>query len=456
MALYIPPNRLRPRFRNWLRLEGNNRLEDFRASYSLPTADPLWMLGRQWQMGEFEAEDNGTPLYATVELKTAPITKLRFDGEEMELSPTSCLEAEVERMAMPLNWRDRIRIGKHFARLMGSEFSVSDFDTRYQTQNPGQESLLLEGPKPDDPAVDKETKAYVKLILSGTNSLLDGSKLVTAIRNENRLPNVGDGVLTQFQEWYASIYGSWEEDSSKAWKGEQLRYEFALSTLDDTTDQEELVLKAPDYQSGSLDWYSFDEAEIPEASHSEEVEIAQAQRNAIRYEVENISLNALPKKRLYEFEDSRINLTQSAAGRTDLLYLFLAEFAMVYSADWFSFKLPLSPSSIAQIDSITVVDGFGISTKITQSSKVWKPFEEQDPKEAWDAFKIRKKTPGKEFDELFGNKKVHNFLFLPPISGKAQVSEAIEKVVFQRNQVDNTVKAPNENGEKWLRQSRLR
>ncbi|MEO7085891.1 MAG: hypothetical protein ABI442_17450, partial [Gemmatimonadaceae bacterium] len=36
--------------------------------------DPLWMLGRQWQLGEFHGEDVGTPIAVTVSTTTARVT----------------------------------------------------------------------------------------------------------------------------------------------------------------------------------------------------------------------------------------------------------------------------------------------------------------------------------------------------------------------------------------------
>ncbi|MGH9175428.1 MAG: hypothetical protein ACRD1H_13775, partial [Vicinamibacterales bacterium] len=39
------------------RLEARARTEDFERSLRAEVRDPLWMLTRQWQMGELEAED---------------------------------------------------------------------------------------------------------------------------------------------------------------------------------------------------------------------------------------------------------------------------------------------------------------------------------------------------------------------------------------------------------------
>ena len=37
----------------------HSRTEDFEESLSMPIADPLWMLGRQWQFGEFRGARRG-------------------------------------------------------------------------------------------------------------------------------------------------------------------------------------------------------------------------------------------------------------------------------------------------------------------------------------------------------------------------------------------------------------
>ena len=38
--------------------------------------DPLWMLTRQWQLGEFEGEDSGSPIYVKVDNRQDKISRL--------------------------------------------------------------------------------------------------------------------------------------------------------------------------------------------------------------------------------------------------------------------------------------------------------------------------------------------------------------------------------------------
>jgi hypothetical protein len=51
---------------SWTRLEPQCTDADMGMSSSARVFDPLWMLARQWQMGEFQAEDAGTPIQARV------------------------------------------------------------------------------------------------------------------------------------------------------------------------------------------------------------------------------------------------------------------------------------------------------------------------------------------------------------------------------------------------------
>jgi hypothetical protein len=65
----------RPAITTWNRLEGRPRREDFDRSLRAEIRDPLWMLCRQWQLGEFRGEDAGSAVTAKVQLATAHIDR---------------------------------------------------------------------------------------------------------------------------------------------------------------------------------------------------------------------------------------------------------------------------------------------------------------------------------------------------------------------------------------------
>ena len=58
-----------------------------RTTLSARVFDPLWLLARQWQVGEFQAEDVGTPVLARVRATTATLSRCHL-GELPADTPT--------------------------------------------------------------------------------------------------------------------------------------------------------------------------------------------------------------------------------------------------------------------------------------------------------------------------------------------------------------------------------
>ena len=61
------------------RLEPRPRSQNFERSLRAEIRDPLWMLTRQWQMGEFEAEDTGSAIDARLMTKQIYVDRVAFD-----------------------------------------------------------------------------------------------------------------------------------------------------------------------------------------------------------------------------------------------------------------------------------------------------------------------------------------------------------------------------------------
>ncbi|HEX6284033.1 MAG TPA: hypothetical protein VFZ71_04135, partial [Pyrinomonadaceae bacterium] len=71
----------RPAITLWNRLEGRPRKADFDRSLRAEIRDPLWMLTRQWQFGEFKGEDAGSAVKARVQLNTSKIDRYAVKSE---------------------------------------------------------------------------------------------------------------------------------------------------------------------------------------------------------------------------------------------------------------------------------------------------------------------------------------------------------------------------------------
>src|SRR5262245_52515239 len=61
----------------WNRLEGRPRTLAFDRALKAEVRDALWMLTRQWQLGEFRGDDAGSPVFAKVHAATTRLTKYR-------------------------------------------------------------------------------------------------------------------------------------------------------------------------------------------------------------------------------------------------------------------------------------------------------------------------------------------------------------------------------------------
>src|SRR4051812_19070045 len=81
----------------WTRLEPRPRSADMRPSLEARVHDPLWLLARQWQVGEFVGEDAGSPVSVRLRAEAAPVTTMSAGGTTRSYEAKVPLEVAVER-----------------------------------------------------------------------------------------------------------------------------------------------------------------------------------------------------------------------------------------------------------------------------------------------------------------------------------------------------------------------
>jgi hypothetical protein len=64
---------------SWIRLQPLSRNAEMKSSLQARIYDPLWLLARQWQLGEFQGEDNGSPIMARWRADAAKLSRY-FSG----------------------------------------------------------------------------------------------------------------------------------------------------------------------------------------------------------------------------------------------------------------------------------------------------------------------------------------------------------------------------------------
>src|SRR3954454_8008570 len=101
--LTLTPRNAAPLLRGWNRLEGRPRSVDFTRSLRAEVRDPLWFLTRQWQYGEFEGEDAGSPIDARIAYRTSTLDGFAAGSIAGPYDPGTPLEVTVAREEVPFD-----------------------------------------------------------------------------------------------------------------------------------------------------------------------------------------------------------------------------------------------------------------------------------------------------------------------------------------------------------------
>ena len=267
--------RLFPTVTVWNRLEGRPRRDDFSRALKAEVRDALWMLTKQWQIGEFQADDAGSPIFAKLRMRTSPLTKYQASGGTAEPLPANVpLEAKAEQRMIrwELNGQKmhldlRAQLGRQWRRLIAAAGLSTTYESEYRNRYPIQ---LPPRDRTSDYVFAHRAGWQQYAALAGRS--VDGGDLI-AYLSSGASHNASDGIAlvssgdgakldglgVELQTWFARQY--FQPTQEMAWKPEYLEYQFGCSVPQNGT---EVTLEAEEYAQGRLDWYSFDRA-VPRA-----------------------------------------------------------------------------------------------------------------------------------------------------------------------------------------------
>ena len=446
----------------WNRLEGRPRKEQFDRSLRAEVRDPLWMLTRQWQFGEFKGEDAGSAIKARVQLNTTRLDRYAVKSENRDATggeqflnavpydQSFPLEIEVEREPVLTDGPEpnasdlalRTQMGRHWMRLLKQagiatpsvkadvlqEFGFDDISARAPANGEELEKAHLES----DPLAWQALRAV-------TGRLPDGRKLLVSIKSpafnawaDARFDAVLGAVIkalgADFRSWFERLYSQPQTNVEDAWAPSYLEYQFAVSAPEDAAGEERATLVAEQYYHGSLDWYAFDIDSgrgLEDLPGTEFPENGFKVRSPVGFLPSQIEFNGMPNVRWWEFEDRRTDFGSINAATADLPLLLLAEFGLIYGNDWTVIPYNLEVGSLADIKGIIVTDVFGVQTFIRAAGQ-----GEQMDWQKWSMYNLRTTAAVDSVDKR---------LFLPPSIAKVYESSPIEKVVLARDEMSNMV-----------------
>jgi hypothetical protein len=414
----------------WNRLEPRCRTQDVSGSLAAAVYDPLWLLARQWQVGEFAGRDVGSPLTAQVQWSSAPFDRFQsgtapvatYDG-------TRPLETLVEQEAVrpaagTVDLRQAAEAGLQFLRLLDAG-NLSRLRATYVTQYP-----LAAPPNPD---ADTQRMASV---LAGR--AFDGIRLradlAQAAGNLPALPALSAAdnaavlpVAKTWMAWFDALFS--EPATTSSWSADRMEYSFALGAAGDANG-----LIAQEYDGGSVEWYTFDRSATALPGGT-----AQPTATTRSATLAPVVFRGMPARRFWEIEDAAVDIGALTAGADDLGRLVLREFALIYGNDWFQFPLAVPAGSQASITSLNVADTFGINTAIPHYATV------DGAAGAWRMFALGS-------GGALATPAMVNLLLIAPSAVAGLDSAAIEDVLLLRDEaaemawgVERTVVGPSGN-----------
>jgi hypothetical protein len=432
---------------SWTRLEPQSTNADIGTTSSARVFDPLWMLTRQWQMGEFQAEDAGTPVQARVRTTTATICR-RFSGElpkpatsapapvaAQAYNPAQTpLEVLVERRRMRARDEQDARMltfavesGLHFLRMLESQ-ALSKYRPAFITK------LALKPATAGLVPIDDASSRYVQSMVGRAP---DGRQLATLLRTSGAAQLVLDAALniavadqpkvqqaaTSWLAWYDSMYSEPGGTTDDAWNPPRLEYALSVGARLSANAGDEMTYSASEID-GPIDWSSFDvnnQALLTTAADQGFTSIVESTIPA------PVNFPGIPAPRFWEMEDARLAYGLVPVGPPDLAQLLMIEYVSSYGNDWFVVPLTLPVGSVTRVESLVITDTFGVRNLIRPIG------DPAIPPANFSLWQSSFRNP----NTSSAAKVATNRFFLPPTLTRTIDSGPLEDVLLMRDEMAN-------------------
>lgn len=403
----------------WTRLEGMGRSDALTPGLEARVADPLWMLARQWQIGELRGDDAARPVGMTVSTRSAPISEVSGPAGSLAADAAVPMEYVVERRPRPSSGHaathDAVRLGHRLVRMLAN--------AGFAGARPALAEAFPSAP-PDDgmtlTGLAAATEALlVRLGIDGAAVLDAPDTAVRAVLAAAVARADLPAAMTVVGEWRAWCLSIGAGRTLEAWDDEQLAYRFSAST---EPRREGITLRAPSHDGGLLDWFSFDlRGAAGQRESSGPVTTVSMLPTPVRF-------RGQPAERWWEFEDAATNLADIDAGPADLARMLVAEYAVAYSADWFVLPVRVPVGTLTEVVEMRVVDNFGDVTEVRSVADV---DHRAGGKRVWRMFELTG-------DEVSGAHR-SPWLFVPSTVHGDLTGDALEQVGLVRDEGANLV-----------------
>lgn len=293
------------RYEFYRRLEPAQPFDNLNRGFIAEVYDPVWFLGRQWQLGEHQGEDASSP----VSVRFIPVHQpLEPHHGNPFLDPTVIPpEAIVE--SEPGDWWTpgrRIRIGVAAAAEGGL------------------------------PPVERADPALLLANLPAPYDRFDGGGYDGFLLYQNRIDLGLDGISA-----FAPVPAF---DPVDLWDPAELVYSTEFSCSDSR-------LALPRHSGGQIDWYSVD-ADAPLQMPDPLPEATEVIPSRMRYP-------GAPHPRWWQIEDAQVDIGGFPPDRSHFATMLLIDLIVAHSDDWFLFPVASPSGHAVTLRQVTIRDSFG-------------------------------------------------------------------------------------------------
>jgi hypothetical protein len=419
----------------YTRLEPRPRANDLAGTLTAEVRDPLWFLARQWQMGEFTAEDAGSLAYVEYAGRTTKIPRWKLGDTETPLSSTAPLETQTLREPFAPDFATQVELFHDFADYLreevGNATTAGQLISKFGDLD---DYKIVEPPDPDEDVlnpVDAPTRRFLGVCAGRTLNGFELLNLAKTVAGGGSIPssvtsNATDiqaikNALARLATRVADVFGDVGESDPAAWNNRHLEYGLQV-VAEDPAGTGNVTLQAHPDSDGEYDWYSFDLVGR-NASASEE---APTPRSGSVMPA-RVRFPGMPASRFWAFEENGLAIPDILAdGGDDLLKLVVADFMLIHNNDWFVLPFEQDVGSLAQIDYLLVHDVFGTVTAVLRADLK----ETKAGTNRWTMFS--------NSDLGDGDDALADFFVVPPTPGVTmELGTVLEDVRFGRDETAN-------------------
>jgi hypothetical protein len=347
----------------WTRLEPRARGADLRPSLEGRVYDPAWLLGRQWQIGEFAGEDAGTPAVAQLTVDTAPITA--YQAGSAAAMPIGGAPIECLAGPEPAQPRTATELAQAAAELLVL-LRTGGMSSAGQAKVLGSATVGTGGGP-----VSSEGAGYLGLVGSRLPDIAALEPMLQTTASSGSAPAalgltapdaaVLVGAARAWIAWRDGLQTS-TGDAADAWQPDRLEHGFRLgvnaqASADAALPAVSEALRAQEWAGDELDWYDVDHepsSPVPQAGP-----VPARTVSTVSGPLSPLSYPGMPASRWWQFEDAHVSFAKITAAPTDLARMLVVEFACAYSNDWYLRPIELPVGTLTRITNFTVRTTFG-------------------------------------------------------------------------------------------------